>query len=239
MNRFLYKTLRRTAQSLGIVPKYNELSDEYIRWLRWANAGTNHITNDWLMDYVIQRLSTTSPLLEIGSFCGLSTNIITYLTKKHNKKNVVFSCDCWAFDKVQIPGLQRVGAEYSRFCKQSFITNTTFFNHDRLPSTVEMPSNDFFLAWNAGREVTDVYGRSAKLGGPLSFCFLDGNHDYEWVKRDFENCDAHLEVGGYLLLDDSADGSGWDVCKVVNEIKATRRYRFVAKNPNYLFQKHQ
>jgi hypothetical protein len=39
------------------------------------------------------------------------------------------------------------------------------------------------------------------------------------------------------LFDDSADGSGFDVCKVVEEVICTKRYALVAKNPNYFFKK--
>jgi hypothetical protein len=39
------------------------------------------------------------------------------------------------------------------------------------------------------------------------------------------------------LFDDSADGSHWGVCGVIEEVKRMSNYRMVVKNPNYLFQK--
>ena len=88
------------------------------------------------------------------------------------------------------------------------------------------------------RRRSDVLGPSgASLGGPISFCFIDGNHAYEYAKRDFEDADEFLERGGFILFDDSSDGSGWEVCEVVKEVAALDRYELVIKNPNYFFRK--
>jgi hypothetical protein len=40
-----------------------------------------------------------------------------------------------------------------------------------------------------------------------------------------------------MLFDDSADGTGWEVCRVVGEAIGTKRYEVVAANPNYLVRK--
>jgi hypothetical protein len=39
------------------------------------------------------------------------------------------------------------------------------------------------------------------------------------------------------LFDDSADGSGWEVCRLVAEVYRAGRYQLIKKNPNYLFKK--
>ena len=43
--------------------------------------------------------------------------------------------------------------------------------------------------------------------------------------------------GGYLLFDDSADDSGWEVGRVVKDVEETGRYKLIAKNPNYFYKK--
>ena len=103
--------------------------------------------------------------------------------------------------------------------------------------TVELTSDEFFAAWAAGRSTRDVFGRPTALGGPIAFAYVDGNHAYEFARRDFENVDRFLQVGGFVLFDDSADGSHWEVTRVVAEVKRMANYRVVAKNPNYLFQR--
>lgn len=102
---------------------------------------------------------------------------------------------------------------------------------------IELFSDEFFQAWRSSRAVQDIFGRPIALGGPISFCYIDGNHSYDFVKRDFENVDAFLERGGFILFDDSEDGSAWEVCRVVQEVRASGRYDLVIKNPNYLFRK--
>ena len=98
-------------------------------------------------------------------------------------------------------------------------------------------SDEFFDRWSSGGMATDVFGRATPLGGPLSFCYIDGNHAYDFAKRDFENTDRFLVPEGFILFDDSGDGSGWEVCRVVKEVLESGRYRLVGKNPNYRVQK--
>ena len=75
------------------------------------------------------------------------------------------------------------------------------------------------------------------MGGTISFAYIDGNHTYDFAKRDFENADKYLEVGGVILFDDSSDDSIWEVNKVIEEIKKEGRYEIIIKNPNYLIKK--
>lgn len=128
--------------------------------------------------------------------------------------------------------------DYRSFVREAYIRNIRMFSSNDLPCTVEMLSDDFFDAWRKKEESTDVLGRSIKLGGPISFCFIDGNHTYEYVKRDFTNCHEFLERGGFCFLDDSEDSSGFPgVRRIVTEIKGSGEYEVVTKNPHYLFRK--
>ena len=218
-----------------------DISDAYVNWLCFANAGMLQRGNLYCFDYALGHLPSGAPLVEIGSFCGLSTNLLTYYKQKHGVTNPLITCDRWFFEGAQDDssvGASRIShAEYRAFVKETYIRNVGMFSRDDLPFTVEMFSDEFFEAWRAGRAETDVLGRPVKLGGPISFCFIDGNHSYEFARRDFEHTDEFLERGGFLLFDDSADGSGWEVCEVVKEVEAAGRYELVAKNPNYFFRK--
>jgi hypothetical protein len=218
-----------------------DISDEYVNWLCFANAGMLQRGNLYCFDYALARLPSDSPLIEIGSFCGLSTNLLTYYKQKHGVANSLFTCDRWVFEgSEQGPNLgdsQLSHAEYRAFVKETYFRNVRMFSRDAPPFTVEMLSDEFFEAWRAGAETADVLGRPVKLGGPISFCFIDGNHTYEYARRDFEHTDEFLERGGFILFDDSADGSGWEVCEVVKEVEASGRYELLIKNPNYFFRK--
>jgi hypothetical protein len=215
---------------------------EYLSWLSFAVPGMLDRRNADAISFALQHLPNDAPMLEIGSFCGLSTSVIAYFRLKHSISNRLFTCDHWAFEG------QDVGAylgdsefvtheEYRTFVRDSYLRNTNIFCKPDLPYTIEADSDTFFRRWSAAETATDVFGRNVDIGGSLSFCYIDGNHSYESAKRDFANTDRFLAPGGFIFFDDSGDGSGWEVCKVVEEVLKSGSYDLIAKNPNYFFQK--
>lgn len=229
--------IQRAFQSLKII----KTKDEYINWLGFANAGMLNQGNLYCFEYAIEHITSSNPILEIGSFCGLSTNAISYFAQKHNRRNKFITSDKWLFEgaetETNIPNSNLSYSEYRDYIKESYIRNITFFSKVNLPYTVEELSDDFFELWFKEETVKDVLNREVKLGGKISFCYIDGNHTYEYAKRDFENTDKYLEVGGFILFDDSFDGSPFGCSQLMKEIKKNLNYKLVIKNPNYLFQK--
>lgn len=215
---------------------------EYMSWLTFANAGMLVRGNVDCFDYAIRHLPTAAPMVEIGSFCGLSTNMLTYLKEKHNVKNPLVTCDKWLFegaaDGAMLGDSKTISqAEYRDFVKATFRRNIETFSRFDPPFTMEMLSDEFFTAWQRAEQRRDIFGREFRLGGPISFCYIDGNHSYAFARRDFENCHRFLETGGFVLFDDSADNSGYEVCRVVREVSEAGQYELVAQNPNYFFRK--
>ncbi|MFC1452298.1 class I SAM-dependent methyltransferase [Verrucomicrobiota bacterium] len=215
---------------------------EYMSWLTMANAGMLCRGNMHCFDYAMRNLPSASPIVEIGSFCGLSTNMITYLKERNNVRNPLVTCDKWILENAEQGGMlgdsRTVShAAYGDFLRDTYIRNVRMFSRADLPYTIEVFSDEFFSAWGNRERRQDVFGREFSLGGPISFCYIDGNHSYDFAKRDFENADKYLEEGGFLLFDDSGDGTQWEVCRVVREVLRTDRYELVAKNPNYFFRK--
>ena len=146
----------------------------------------------------------------------------------------------WQFEGVvgQTLGESRVRhADYRRFVRESYLRNVRMFSGRDLPHTIELLSDDFFAAWDARELRTDVFDRPSTLGGPIGFCYIDGDHSYVQAKRDFENADRHLLPGGLILFDDSSDGTKFEVGRLIDEVKRREDYRVVVKNPNYLVQK--
>lgn len=218
-----------------------DISEEFTEWLCFANAGMLNRGNLYCFNHALVHLPTDDPVVEIGSFAGLSTNLLTHYLRKHDRHNKLITCDRWVFEGAD-PGAALGDStiphdQYREFVRETFLRNVRFFARGRLPFAVEMLSDELFDAWRAGCEVTDLFGRKFKLGGPISFCYIDGNHSYECARRDFENTDRFLVPGGFILFDDSADGSPWEVCRVIAEIKTAGAYEVVARNPNYLFVK--
>src|SRR4029077_14875914 len=183
------------------------------------------------------RAAPEAPMLEIGSFGGLSTNIIQYLKRKHGRTMPLFTCDKWIFEGSENALRSAAGVSHDdlrAYVKESFERSARSFCPDELPVSIEATSDELFEASSKGREMYDIFGRSAQLGGPLGFCFIDGNHTEEYALRDFRHCDEFLVPGGLILFDDSNDESDWEVKKVIQRIKVDPRYEIVAKNPNYL-----
>lgn len=233
----LYKDCPQARTASGI--PYLSLSDNYIAWVSIANAGMLNKGNLLCFDYAIRNLPSKNPIVEIGSFCGLSTNLLTHFKRKHGAENQIFNCDRWDFEGAggTVGDSDITHSEFRGFVRDTYIRNVSMFSRASLPHTIEMLSNDFFAAWKSALPTTDVFGQSARLGGPIAFCYIDGNHSYDFARRDFENTDRFLEPGGFVLFDDSADGSTWEVCRVVEEVKKMGNYRLIINNPNYLFQK--
>jgi hypothetical protein len=235
----LYKDFP-TARTSGGTP-YINLTDDYIAYLSFVNAGMLNRGNLLCFDYAIRNLpSTCGAIVEIGSFCGLSTNLLAYFKRKHMvTSNPIFNCDRWEFEGAtgNVGDSDISHAAYRTFVRNTYMRNVRMFSQPHLPHTIEKLSDDFFAAWSRGETAVDVFGRTATLGGPIAFCYIDGNHEYAYARADFEHADQFLEPGGFILFDDSADGSAWEVCRVVEEVKRMEHYRLVTKNPNYLFQK--
>jgi len=242
VNSFVGKVLRKAARVIDPPPAIRRVDDEYITWLCYANPGMLERGNLYSIDYAISHLPSAAPILEIGTFCGLSTNVISHFKRKHGVHNPLITCDKWDFENVNgrstIADSPVLFSEYRAFSKESYVRNIKMFSRDDLPFTFEMTANEFFDAWKERHVCADVLGRSFSLGGPFSFCYIDGNHTYEYARQDFLHCDSYLDVGGFILFDDSTLPE-FSLYKLMPEVMALERYRLIAANPYHLFQKIQ
>ncbi len=217
--------------------------DEFVTWLGFANAGMLCDGNVFSFDYALSNMpaKSSAAVVEIGSFCGLSTNAIGHYMRKHHVTAPLFTCDRWLFENANagkcIAGSPLTHDEYRKYVVESFHRNVNLFSRSRLPHTIEAYSDEFFDLWRKRATTTDVFGRSVTLGGAIGFCYIDGNHTYDFAHRDFVNTDEFLIPGGFILFDDSADESGWDVRRVIAEVLRSGKYEKVIDNPNYLVRK--
>ncbi|KAA3615768.1 MAG: class I SAM-dependent methyltransferase [Calditrichaeota bacterium] len=230
--------------------------DEFTQRILCTVPGMLETGNLESFEYVAKHLSSKKPVLEIGSFCGLSFILLRYFLDKNNKPNKIFTCDDWSyegfFDKnpsgIQdgdleaymeiVGGNKNIRREnYVRFTKSQFKNNALFFSSHNMPASFHLSSNLFFSYWKEGSAMRDIFGNESRLGGPLSFVYIDGDHSYEQCRKDFQNADIFLGHGGFLLLDDSADGGIFGSSQVAKEVEAHSDYELIMKNPNYLFKK--
>jgi Methyltransferase domain len=179
-------------------------------------------------------------IIEIGSFLGLSTNIIAYLAFKHQPNNPFFASDPWVFEGTDKPiggYFDASGESYHRYVQEVFKLNTALFSQRCKPYTIQTYSDQFFELWHCGSQTMDVFGRSVTMGGPISFAYVDGAHTYDAVRGDFMGIDPYLQAGGFILFDDSADDVGFEVTKLMAEMKRNPAYELVFKTPRYFFRK--
>jgi hypothetical protein len=87
------------------------------------------------------------------------------------------------------------------------------------------------------RGTNRFFGRLTRLGGPISFTYIDGEHTYAQSKEDFANVDTYLEPGGFIVFDDTADYYNFGCKRTAEEGAALKRYEVVANNPNYCLRK--
>lgn len=73
--------------------------DEILGWMKFINPGMLWQSNLNLFAYCIERLPSAAPIIEIGSFAGLSLNHIIYLLRRAKLSNPVFSVDEWNFER--------------------------------------------------------------------------------------------------------------------------------------------
>ena len=243
-------SLRRLANKMyrhvdgRIRARHIDITDEYVRSLMTVNVGFLHYGNLHLFNFAIERLPSAAPMLEIGSYCGLSTNLLTYYKRRNGVTNKLFTCDKWVWVNSDgtppletFPGTDIATDAMRDFVKETYIRNVERFSHDDLPYTIETLSDEFFAEWVKRSAVIDVFGRSVDLGGPISFAYIDGNHSYDFARRDFENCDRFLEQGGFILFDDSSDAADLGSARLAREAGRSSRYEIIATNPNYLVRK--
>ncbi len=206
-----------------------------------------HEGNIFLFEMALQKMPTEGAVIEIGCYGGLSTNLICYFMRKYGLKNPFFGTDLWIYEGFHdqksvkfdtIDGRNDIlRTDFMHHIKNSFINSTMLLSKENLPNTCHLNSIDFFEKWSKSETVEDVFGRKTKLGGSISFAYIDGNHAYDFVKKEFEYINKSLLPKGLILFDDSFVGCKFGSAKLMAEILQNTDYQLVMENPNFLFQK--
>jgi len=166
---------------------------------------------------------------------------MAHLLKKHDKTNKIITSDRWIFEGAENGG--PVGnsniqhSDYRDFVIDTFKRNLNFFAKPVAIHPIEVFSDDFFKLWDNDEVVSDIMRVDIQLGGNISFAYIDGNHTYEYAKRDFQNVSKYLDTGGFILFDDSSDNTHFGCAELMKEIVDDPHFELVIKNPNYLFKK--
>jgi hypothetical protein len=226
-SRILWQTTHRTRHPT--IAAYRR--DEFLEWLNFIVPGMLGPGNLDLLNHAVLGMPAKGAVVEIGSFAGLSINHVIHMMRQAGRSNSVFSVDEWRFEGWQDCIIQDSSvqfADYREHVIDTFRRCLMLFHADSLPYHVVVSSDEFFRLWAENETVVDFFGRSKTLGGPISFAYIDGDHTYEQSMRDFENVDRFLLPGGFIVLDDSADGSEW------GSNRTAREARLHGRNTNLL-----
>lgn len=116
-------------------------------------------------------------IVEIGSYCGKSTILLACASKMHNKSNII-SIDSHEIDYF-----------YELTLKELFWENITKAGIKDKVNLINKKSEE------AVKELKES----------ISLLFIDGDHSFEGVKKDYENFKKQIVKNGYLLFHDYAD----------------------------------
>lgn len=223
-----------------------DISDEYINHLCYANAGFLHRGNLYLINHAIKNMPANTCIVEIGVFCGLSTNIINYYLKANKKDYSIYNADIWklyTYDpEMKLGSSEMTHTDYRNNLISIYKNNISLFSSIDNIFTFEMYSDNLFKLWE-GESLKDLWNRTVSVNEPIGFAYIDGSHLYEQAKKDFINVDRYLQKGGFILFDDSFNEvyikDDCEVSLLMKEIKSqyADRYEVIAQNPNYLFRK--
>jgi hypothetical protein len=213
--------------------------DEYLRWViqmvgGWLNVGDG---NSQCFNHAIRHMPDGGAVIEIGSFLGVSVSVLSYYLTRLGRTNRLYNADPWHFEETEKPvggffdGSRPVFRDY---CVETYKKNVSIFCETNMPNSIEAFSDDFFKLWDDQSTVTDVFGKKVKLGGPISFAYIDGAHTYEAAKKDFENVAKHLLPGGFVLFDDSNPQLSFGCVQSAREATQTIGFQHLFKHVNGL-----
>lgn len=123
-------------------------------------------------------------------------------------------------------GLTRLFNDFFRFKKIVILDNNSFNRkmiRIRSKQLAGLPVAEF----NGDSQGQEAHDFVRKLKIKLDLLFIDGDHSYDGVKKDYYNHVEFVKKGGYIIFHDT--DSYPEVGKFVNELKAERNIMFVGE----------
>jgi predicted O-methyltransferase YrrM len=169
---------------------------------------------------LVQRLPGDALIVEIGCYCGLSSAYLLEGAKTNG--SCLFSIDPFDF--------------YIEY-QQKDESNLQLFKQKLSQREVEnalegFGLNNFKLIRGFSFEVVKKWEK------PINLLWIDGNHDYEAVKRDYHDWEPFLKVDGIIVFHDSNkkdNSGGWSKwgfkgpTKLVDEVLCSPKWYGVKK----------
>lgn len=236
---FVLEHHKRRLERAGIISDLPPILQElFIKWVKMGVPGWCSDDNIKIIEDCINTLPKGS-VIEIGSFCGLSTAIISYCLIRNKKENRFFSVDDWFFEgyadrkNTYISGIF-TGDDWREHTETLFKATMKLINNKLKHSHIKLNSNAFFASWCKDETIYDLNNTQVLLGGDIAFAYIDGDHSYEQAKNDFINVDKYLVKGGYVFFDDSADNTHFGCKDVAKEVEKLKNYKLVSPQLSHI-----
>lgn len=118
--------------------------------------------------------------------------------------------------------LSKLAEKYNRKCYHIDYSKSTIDNMKNTKGYFGKNSKVYNMT-------SDVFFDSVKNDGlNLCFAFIDGDHEYEVVKRDYFNTEKYMTKGGYIFLHDTdPPDDSWKVphkCGTVHKLRELLEY---------------
>jgi hypothetical protein len=160
-------------------------------------------------------------VVEIGSLMGRSAFVLLYLAWRY-RVGPVLTIDPWRRDAA----IQRKSpSEFQSLVDEwDFEVLSEGFAVNMIPlrcddhAHLRMPSEDAFALYANGDDVRSRMGISLAFSGKIAVIHIDGNHDYDCVKKDCELWLGRLQPGAWLILDDYVWAHGDGPYRAGNEL---------------------
>ena len=182
-----------------------------------------------VMWFLLFREFAPKSFLEIGVFRGQTLSLAALLARH-------FQHDCFTQG---ISPFSSAGDAVSRYRRDVDYQADTLQNcaHFSLPAPALLKAYS-----------TDEAAQKLVASRAWSVIYIDGNHDYEIARRDWDLCAAHLEPGGLIVLDDSGLTTGYappvfatgghpGPSRLAQELDRTRFREILQVGHNRVFQK--
>ncbi len=152
----------------------------------WVEAniwGFGERSFHWMWKLIVDKMTDKFSFLEIGVFRGQVLSLLRMLAMMQQKKAEIYgitplTSDGVGWESNYREDVAKIHAEFS------------------LPLTYELIEG---YSTDAG-----IIEKAASYA-PYDIMYIDGGHDYDVVKSDLQHYPTMVKLGGYLVIDDSAN----------------------------------
>ena len=169
-------------------------------------------------------------VVEIGSLMGRSAFVLLYLAWRY-RVGPVLTVDPWtraaAVQRKSPSDFQSLVDEWDfDVLSEGFAVNMIPFRADD-HAHLRMPSEDAFTVYANGDAILSRMNGRVAYSGRIAAIHIDGNHDYDCVKKDCEFWLGRMLPGAWLILDDYVWAHGDGPYRAGNELLADQPDRIV------------